>query len=58
MAQKRAVLVRLVERFFAHRRLYPMIPLMGIVRNKLLPTRARNSTPERPQCRVSTHLST
>jgi hypothetical protein len=44
--QRQAVLVPLIEKFFSRTDvLYPLIPLMGIVRNKVLPTRARNSTP-------------
>jgi len=55
--RRRAVLVQLVERFFERSdRLYPLIPLMGIVRNKLLPGRAQELTAGRTQCRVSTHL--
>ncbi|MBI3149249.1 MAG: SPASM domain-containing protein [Betaproteobacteria bacterium] len=56
MAKKRAVLERLVERFFAHPELYRMIPLMGIVRNKVLPTRANELCAGETACRVSTHI--
>ncbi len=56
MARKREVLERLVERFFAHRGLYRMIPLMGIVRNKVLPSRAEELCAGRTQCRVATHI--
>jgi radical SAM protein with 4Fe4S-binding SPASM domain len=55
--RRKAVLVQLIDRFFSRTdRLYPVIPLMGIVRNKLLPSRARELYAGRTQCRVSTHL--
>ncbi|HEX6016918.1 MAG TPA: radical SAM protein [Burkholderiaceae bacterium] len=55
--RRRALLAQLVARFFARTdRLYPLIPLMGIVRNKLLPGRAQELYAGRTQCRVSTHL--
>lgn len=55
--KRKAVLARLIERFFADpQKLYPVIPLMGIVRNKVLPTRARELYAGLTQCRVSTHL--
>jgi uncharacterized protein len=57
VAKRKAVLERLVARFFARTdALYPVIPLMGIVRNKLLPGRAQELYGGRTQCRVSTHL--
>ncbi|MBP5991140.1 MAG: radical SAM protein [Piscinibacter sp.] len=57
VARREQVLVRLIERFFARTdRLYPLIPLMGIVRNKLLPGRAQELYGGRTQCRVSSHL--
>lgn len=55
--KRKAVLTRLIERFFADpQKLYPIIPLMGIVRNKVLPTRAQELYAGLTQCRVSTHL--
>jgi radical SAM protein with 4Fe4S-binding SPASM domain len=36
--------------------LYPLIPLMGMVRNKLFPNRAQELYAGRTQCRASTHL--
>ncbi|CAG1019098.1 hypothetical protein BURC_03952 [Burkholderiaceae bacterium] len=55
--RRKAVLAELIERFFARSDgLYPLIPLMGIVRNKLLPGRAQELYAGRTQCRVSTHL--
>jgi len=55
--KRKAVLRRLVDRFFARTdALYPVIPLMGIVRNKVLPGRAQELYGARTQCRVSSHL--
>jgi len=55
--KRKAVLVPLIEKFFARSdTLYPLIPLMGIVRNKVLPTRAQELYAGLTQCRVSTHL--
>lgn len=55
--KRKAVLVRLIERFFASdHELYPLIPLMGIVRNMVLPNRGRELYAGLTQCRVSTHL--
>jgi len=57
VGKRKAVLRQLVERFFARTdALYPVIPLMGIVRNKLLPGRAQELYAGRTQCRVSSHL--
>jgi radical SAM protein with 4Fe4S-binding SPASM domain len=57
MARRKAVLVQLIDRFFSRSdALYPVIPLMGMVRNKLFPTRAQELYAGRTQCRVSTHL--
>jgi len=55
--RRKAVLVKLIDKFFAGGgELYPLVPLMGIVRNKLLPTRAQELYAGQTQCRVSTHL--
>lgn len=57
VARRTDVLRRLVERFFARTdALYPLIPIMGIVRNKLLPGRAQELYAGRTQCRASSHL--
>ena len=57
VAKRKAVLVKLIAKFFAASdTLYPLVPLMGIVRNKLFPTRAQELYAGRTQCRVSTHL--
>lgn len=57
MDRKRQVLAQLVDRFFASAdTLYPFIPLMGIVRNKVLPSRAVELCSGHSQCRASTHI--
>ncbi|HEU0186939.1 MAG TPA: radical SAM protein [Gallionellaceae bacterium] len=56
MEKKKAVITRLVEKFFSSEALYPIIPIMGIVRNKVLPTRATELYHGKTQCRVSTHI--
>ncbi len=56
MARKKAVLAQMTARFFASPTLYPMIPLMGIVRNKVAPPRLDDDGAHLAQCRVSTHL--
>ncbi|WP_199102141.1 MULTISPECIES: radical SAM/SPASM domain-containing protein [Aquitalea] len=55
--KRKAVLRQLIGRFFLDpTRLYPLIPVMGIIRNKLFPDRAQELYAGRTQCRVSTHL--
>jgi len=54
--KRRAVLSRLIERFFESDTLYPVIPIMGTVRNKVLPSRTQELYAGMTQCRVSTHL--
>lgn len=55
--KRKAVLVQLIDKFFSRTdALYPVIPLMGIVRNKVFPTRAQELYAGRTQCRVSSHL--
>ena len=57
VAKRQAVLVQMIDKFFSrHDVLYPLIPLMGMVRNKLFPTRAQELYAGRAQCRVSSHL--
>ncbi len=58
MVEKRkAVLSRLVEKFFAsEERVYPVIPVMGVVRNQVLPSRATELYAGLTQCRVSSHI--
>lgn len=54
---RKSVLAQLIERFFmSSNHIYPLVPVMGIVRNKLFPNRARELYDGRTQCRVSTHL--
>ena len=56
IAAKRAVLTKMVDKFFACEALYPFIPIMGTVRNKVLPSRAQELYGGLTQCRASTHL--
>lgn len=56
LAKRRAVLSRLVGKFFSCDTLYPIIPIMGTVRNKVLPSRAQELYAGMTQCRVSTHI--
>jgi radical SAM protein with 4Fe4S-binding SPASM domain len=56
MEKKKKVITQLVDKFFASDKLYPIIPIMGIVRNKVLPTRATELYHGKTQCRVSTHI--
>ena len=54
--RKKEVLARLVDRFFALDMLYPVVPVMGTVRNKVAPARWQTLTAGKSQCRVSTNL--
>lgn len=55
--KRKAVLIQLIDKFFRSiDKLYPLIPIMGIVRNKVLPNRARELYAGQTQCRVSTHI--
>ncbi len=57
LEKRKAVLRELIARFFAASdTLYPIIPLMGAVRNKVLPARATELYDGKTQCRVSTHI--
>lgn len=57
VVKRQAVLAQLIATFFAQSNtLYPIIPLMGIVRNKILPSRASELYAGMTQCRASTHL--
>jgi len=56
MGKRRAVITQLVEKFFSGETLYPFIPVMGTVRNKVLPSRAKELYAGLTQCRASTHL--
>ena len=56
VAKKRAVISKMVEKFFSGEALYPFIPIMGTVCNKVLPSRAQELYAGLTQCRASTHL--
>ncbi|MFN7087177.1 MAG: radical SAM protein [Burkholderiales bacterium] len=56
VAQKKTVLARLVAKFFASDALYPVVPVMGTVRNKVAPWRINELSAGLTQCRVSTNL--
>jgi len=56
VAKKKAVLARLVEKFFATDACYPVVPIMGTVRNKVVPWRINELSAGMTQCRVSTNL--
>ncbi|MDA8110228.1 MAG: radical SAM protein [Betaproteobacteria bacterium] len=56
LRRKKLVLAELVDRFFASDALYPIVPIMGIVRNKVLPSRINELSAGLTQCRVSTNL--
>ncbi|MFH1603820.1 MAG: radical SAM protein [Pseudomonadota bacterium] len=56
LEKKREVIAQLVRRFFSGDTLYPFIPVMGTVRNKVLPSRAQEVYGEHTQCRASTHI--
>ncbi len=56
MAARQQVLKQLVARFFEAESIYPLIPLMGVARNKLFPERAKELYDGQTQCRVSSHL--
>ena len=56
--RRKAVLVQLIDRFFSRTdKLYPLIPLMGMVRNKVLPGRAQELYAGRTQCAVCPRTS-
>ena len=57
VARKKAVLVQMIDRFFASTdTVYGLVPVMGIVRNKILPNRAIEAAQGHSQCRASTHI--
>ena len=56
VAQKKSVMAELVKLFFTSDKFIPLIPLMGIVRNKLFPHRAIEMYSGQTQCRAATHL--
>ena len=57
VVKRQNVLIQLIDRFFSQTdSIYPIIPIMGIVRNKLFPSRAKELYAGMTQCRSSTHL--
>ncbi len=56
VSAKKAVLERLVDKFFSTETLYPIVPIMGTVRNKVAPWRLQELSGGMTQCRVSTNL--
>lgn len=57
MDARKDVLRQLVAKFFASRdQLYPIVPIMGIVRNKVLPDKLAQLNHGHTQCRAATHL--
>lgn len=57
MAKRKAILRQMIDRFFACTEvLYPVIPIMGMVRNKVNPARVEELYQGRTQCRASTHI--
>ena len=56
VSRKKRVLTQLVERFFAGDALYPIVPIMGTVRNKVVPARINELSAGLSQCRVSSNL--
>lgn len=55
-AKKKAVLAQLIGKFFATGALYPIVPIMGTVRNKVAPRCIDELSAGMSQCRVSTNL--
>ncbi|MDO6385942.1 radical SAM protein [Uliginosibacterium sp. 31-12] len=57
MAKRKAIITQMVAKFFQHPdRLYPIIPIMGMVRNKVMPSKAQELYQGKTQCRASTHI--
>jgi uncharacterized protein len=57
MAGRKKILARMIDKFFRHHdHLYPIIPIMGMVRNKVIPSRAQELYHGKTQCRASTHI--
>ena len=54
--KKKRVLAQLIDRFFSGDGLYPIVPIMGTVRNKVVPWRINELSGGMTQCRVSTNL--
>lgn len=57
VARKKEVIRQLIARFFtSSETLYPFIPIMGMVRNKVRPDIVRARHGDKSQCRVSSHI--
>ena len=57
MATRKAILAQMIAKFFRHTdRLYPIVPIMGMVRNKVMPSKAQELYQGKTQCRASTHI--
>jgi uncharacterized protein len=56
ISSKKEVLSQLVDRFFSRESLYPVVPIMGIVRNKVIPSKILQFSAGMTQCRVSSNL--
>ncbi len=56
LAKKKRMISAMVDRFFGGGRAFPVVPIMGIVRNKVLPQIANAETAGLTQCRVSTNI--
>lgn len=56
MKKKKEVIEELVNLFFNSEKFIPLIPIMGVVRNKLFPHRAVEAAYGQTQCRAATHL--
>jgi uncharacterized protein len=57
MAKRKAILAQMIDKFFSRTdQLYPIIPIMGMVRNKVMPSKAQELYQGKTQCRASTHI--
>lgn len=56
MARRHQVIYQMLERFFTGDTFYPIIPIMGMVRNIIFPELAQEGYDGQTQCRASTHL--
>lgn len=56
VARKKQVLTQLVDRFFESDTLYPIVPIMGTLRNKVAPQLLQELCAGMTQCRVSSNL--
>lgn len=54
--KKKGVIAQLVDRFFSGKAFFPIVPIMGTVRNKVVPAKINELSGGLTQCRVSTNL--